>query len=223
MKMGWFWVFPGIGAVLLACAIAVQVVRINGQAQMVAASGSVIDLTLGCPTVRFTTASGEPVIFQGDVCSSPPAFGLGESVAVRYDPQQPAGASIDGFLENWFVSLVLGAIGSVFLLISSVFIIPPLLARRRERYLRQHGQAVLAQLVEVRRNEMLSVNGMHPWRIAAQWVDPATGKLHRFNSANLWFDPSPYITANQVQVFIDPAQPKRYSMDTSFLPELAED
>lgn len=223
MKMGWFWVFPGIGAVLVACAIAVQVVRINEQAQMLAATGDVVDLTHGCPAVRFITQSAEPVIFQGDVCSNPPAFGLGDPVAVLYDPQQPSNASINGFLENWFVSLVLGGIGSVFLLISSVFIIPPLLARRRARHLRRHGQAVLAQLVDVRRNEMLSVNGMHPWRIAAQWVNPATGKLHRFNSANLWFDPSPYITQDQVQVFIDPHKPKRYSMDTSFLPDLAED
>lgn len=223
MKMGWFWVFPGIGAVLLACAIAVQAVRIDNQSQMRAASGSVIDLTRGCPAVRFTTDGGEPVIFQGGVCSNPPAFGLGDPVAVLYDPQEPGRASIDGFLENWFVSLVLGAIGSVFLLISSFFVIPPLLARRRASHLSRNGQAVLAQLVEVRRNEMLSVNGMHPWRIAAQWVNPATGKLHRFNSANLWFDPSPYIVGEQVQVFIDPKQPRRYSMDTSFLPELAED
>lgn len=223
MKLGWFWIFPGIGALLLACAVVLQVVRLNDQARMEAARGEVVDLTQGCPAVRFVTASGEPLFFRGEVCSNPPAFGLGDPVAVLYDPAQPARAKIDGFLENWFVSLVLGGIGSVFLLISSFFIIPPLLARRRARYLSRNGTSVLAELTEVRRNERLSVNGMHPWHIVAQWVNPATGKLHRFTSANLWFDPSPYISQNRVQVFIDPRKPKRYSMDTSFLPELAED
>lgn len=223
MKMGWFWIFPGIGAVLLACAITLQVVRINEQAQMQSASGNVVDLTRGCPTVSYVTALGEPVIFNGQVCSNPPAFGLDDSVAVLYHPQDPSNAVIDSFRENWVVSLVLGVIGSVFLLISSLFVIPPLLARRRASYLSRHGQAVFAELIEVRRNEMLSVNGMHPWHIVAQWLNPGTGKLHRFTSANLWFDPSPYITQDQVQVFIDPHKPKRYSMDTSFLPDLAED
>jgi hypothetical protein len=223
MKLGWFWIFPGIGAVLLACAVTLQVVRVNQQAQMQSARGEVVDLTQGCPAVRFITASNEPLFFLSDVCSNPPAFGLGDSVAVLYDPAQPSRAKIDGFLENWFVSLVLGSIGSVFLLISSFFIIPPLLARRRAEHLSRHGTPVFAELTEVRRNEMLSVNGMQPWRIVAQWVNPATGKLHRFTSANLWFDPSPYIRGNQVQVFIDPQKPKRYSVDTSFLPELAED
>lgn len=223
MKLGWFWIFPCIGALLVACAVTLQVVRANDQAQMRPASGMVVDLTQGCPTLRFVTEAGEPVIFQGEVCSNPPAFGLGDSVAVLYDPQVPSNAVVDGFLENWFVSLVLAGIGSVFLLISGFFIIPPLRARRRARYLSRHGHAVLADLVEVRRNEMLSLNGKHPWHIAAQWLNPATGKLHRFTSANLWYDPSPYIPGDKVQVFIDPRKPQRYRMDTSFLPELAED
>lgn len=223
MKLGWFWVFPGIGALLLICAIVLQVVRLEDQARMEPASGTVVDLTQGCPSVRFTTATGEPIFFRGEVCSNPPVFGLGDPVEVLYDPEDPSRASVNGFLENWFVSLVLGGIGSVFLLISSFFIFPPLLARRRAAYLSRHGTAVFAELIEVRRNERLSVNGMHPWHIVAQWVDPATGKLHRFTSADLWFDPSPYIIREQVQVFIDPRKPRRYSMDTSFLPELAED
>ena len=68
-----------------------------------------------------------------------------------------------------------------------------------------------------------SVNGQHPWRILAQWQNPATGKLHLFHSENLWFDPSRFVaTQKQVRVLIDPQQPNRYSMDLSFLPELAD-
>lgn len=222
MKMGWFWIFPGIGALLMASAIALQVARIDDQARMVAATGTVLDLTGGCPTIRFLTDTREPIIFRGGVCSNPPAFGLGDPVEVLYDPAHPDNAEINGFLENWFVSLVLSGIGSIFLLVSSFFVIPPLLACRRAAQLSRTGQAVRAELVEVRRNEMLSVNGQHPWKIVAQWHNPATGKLHLFNSANLWFDPAPYITQDHVQVLIDPAKPRRYSMDTSFLPELAD-
>ncbi|MBA1275750.1 hypothetical protein [Stutzerimonas azotifigens] len=85
------------------------------------------------------------------------------------------------------------------------------------------GQPVEAEILEVRLNPSLVVNGRSPWKIVAQWQNPETQKLHIFNSDNIWFDPSRFVSElNQVRVFIDRQNPKRYSMDTGFLPELAE-
>lgn len=223
MKHGWLWLFPGIGALLLAGAAAIQVSRLSEADSLSRAQGVISSVVQGCPTVEFSTPNGERVEFRGGVCSSPPAYDVGERVEVLYPPASPASARLDGFSENWFASLVLGGIGSVFLLIGSAFVLPPLLSRRRARDLAVSGEAVVAVPVDVQRNTSYSVNGQHPWRIIAQWQNPATGKLHLFRSDNLWFDPSRFVaTQKEIRVLIDPQKPKRYSMDVSFLPELAD-
>ncbi|MDL5599127.1 DUF3592 domain-containing protein [Metapseudomonas otitidis] len=223
MKLGWLWVFPALGGLMIAGAVAVQVARLSDQARMTLASAEVIDISGGCPTVAFRTAAGEAVEHTSSGCSSPPAFELGESARVYYDPANPRDAHLDSFVDNWVGSLVLGGIGAVFALIGSCFVVPPLLARRRAAQLAVSGQAVMAEVVDVRLNGSLSVNGQNPWRIVAQWKNPATGKLHVFNSENLWFDPSRFLPDDGwVRVLIDPANPRRYAMDTAFLPELAD-
>lgn len=222
MRMGWLWIFPGIGALMLALAIGLLLLRLEAQTVMVAGQGTVVDVSGGCPTVEFSTERGEAVQFRAGVCSNPPSFDVGESVAVLYEPLKPDQAHLDTFMENWFASLVVGGIGSVFLLLGSLFVLPPLLARRRAAELRVSGTPVYAELMEVQRNEALSVNGRHPWKIVAQWHNPATQKVHLFSSENLWFDPSPYLKDKQMRVLIDPQKPKRYSMDVSFLPQLAD-
>lgn len=222
MRMAWLWLFPLIGVALLAGAVVFQVHRVGDQANMLAATGTVTDIAGGCPTIEFSTVNGDAVSFRGGVCSNPPSFDIGEPAAVLYDAANPSHAQLDSFMENWFASLILGGIGALFTLLGLVFVLPPLFARRRAAELSVSGQPVFADLVSVRLNEALSVNGVHPWKIDAQWLNPATNKLHLFSSDNLWFDPSPYITQQQVRVLIDPQQPKRYSMDTSFLPELAD-
>ncbi len=54
-----------------------------------------------------------------------------------------------------------------------------------------------------------------------QWQDPATSELHIFKSNNLWFDPSEHIKQQQITVFIEGGNPKKYFVDLSFLPKLA--
>lgn len=62
-------------------------------------------------------------------------------------------------------------------------------------------------------------NGRSPWRIVAQCHDPQAGVVYVFYSDHLWFDPSAQLVERQVWVTIDPADPPRYAMDVSFLPQ----
>lgn len=89
----------------------------------VGAEGVVIDLIaerdsdgddVYYPRVRFATPAGEPVEFTGSVGSSPPAFDIGEAVAVLYNPSDPRDARIDSFFQLWFAPLILGFLGLVF-------------------------------------------------------------------------------------------------------------
>ena len=77
------------------------------------------------------TRSGNPVEFTGSVGSSPPAFDVGEPVAVLYDPAEPEEARIDSFFQLWFAALILGGIGLVFASIGGSGALAALRARTR--------------------------------------------------------------------------------------------
>ncbi|AEF20132.1 DUF3592 domain-containing protein [Pseudomonas fulva] len=222
MKTAWLWIFPGIGALMLAGAVGIQVARFSDQAQMTRTEGSVVDIEGGCPTVSFSSLDGTLGEYHSGTCSTPPSFDIGERVTVYYDPQNLERARIDSFEQNWIGSLILGGIGAVFLALGLLFVLPPLFAKRRAAELLVTGTPVQAEVVDVELNGGLTINGRNPYRIVAQWLNPQTNKLHVFRSENLWFDPGPYISESLVTVMIDPANPKRYSMDTRFLPELAD-
>jgi hypothetical protein len=90
---------------------------------------------------------------------------------------------------------------------------------QKEADLRQNGQLIEAEFQEVEQDGSIEVNGEHPYRIVAKWHDTSTNSLHVFRSANLWFDPTDYVR-EWIPVYIDRSNPKRYHMETSFLPKL---
>jgi hypothetical protein len=69
------------------------------------------------PVVAFTTANGEPVQFTSTLASTPPRFSIGQQVAIAYDPVNPSQATIDGFWDAWFFSLVTAGAGLFFFLL----------------------------------------------------------------------------------------------------------
>ncbi|MNJ77778.1 hypothetical protein D3C77_753610 [compost metagenome] len=58
--------------------------------------------------------------------------------------------------------------------------------------------------------------------IVCNWRNPVTQEVHRLESENIWYDPSDYINVSKVRVFVDKQNPRRYYMDISFLPKLAD-
>ncbi len=160
--------------------------------------------------------------FQSRTFSSPAAYRPGDTVTVLYRPEAPLQASIEGFAEQWAVALILGGIGSIFVLVSGIFLLAGPLARRREAHLRRHGVAIDTELQGVERNLNLQVQGRSPFRVVTQWHNPATGKIHVFKSESLWFDPTAYIEDKRIRVLIERNNPRRYHVDLSFLPEKAD-
>lgn len=49
--------------------------------------------------------------------------------------------------------------------------------------------------------------------------DPATNQDRFYRSRNLWSDPQPYIKDTRLEVFVDLDHPRRYFVETSFLPK----
>lgn len=66
------------------------------------------------PVVSFTPGGGAQLRFSALAHSNPPAYTLGASVRVLYDPGRPFEARIRSFRELWMAPLLLGALGGVF-------------------------------------------------------------------------------------------------------------
>lgn len=67
-----------------------------------------------CPTIEFTTASGEIICFESSYGTMPASHKVGQTVNVLYDPKNPNSAEIDSSISNWFASgcLMILALGA---------------------------------------------------------------------------------------------------------------
>ena len=224
--------FSTIGLGLLAGSVFLYSNTAGFVARAATAEGKVIDLVRNRsssgssstyrPVVEFTTPTGLRVEFTSGVGSSPPAYGVGESVRVLYDRMDPQKARIKSFFSLWFGFLIVLALGLIFAVVGLGMILVPVRARRRAEWLRRNGRRVQTTFKGVQLNTSLHVNGRSPYRIISQATDPGGKTVRLYESENIWFDPSEYIKNDSIEVLVDPGNPKRYVMDIDFLPKLAE-
>ena len=90
---------------------------------------------------------------------------------------------------------------------------------RKNVWLHQNGRRIQAEFTR-ELNTSLEVNGSNPYRIVCQWLDPVKNEMHIFNSANIWFDSTNYIPGKTIEVLVDPNNPRRYDVETAFLPKV---
>jgi hypothetical protein len=220
-------VFATIGAALFVSGAVVAWNVQSFRAHASRADGTVVALvgspnSGSTPVVVFDGPNGEPVRIQGSVASSPPAYAEGEKVTVFYDPQNPKEASIDGFFDEWFVTVLLGGIGLVFMSFGVPVVAWTVLRGRKVKWLRERGRRVQVRIQQVGLDTRVRVNGRHPFRIIGEWLDATSNTVHIYKSDMLFSDPSSHLKGETIDVLIDPSNPKSYWMDTSFLPKVAE-
>lgn len=174
------------------------------------------------PVVEFTSGTGKRFEFTSSVGTSPPSHRVGESVTVLYNPADPYSARIKSFTQLWFGFIIVFMLGLVFAAIGLTMIFVRTRGRKRSEWLHQHGRRMKTSFKGVELNESVRVNGRSPYHIISQSPDPATNTVRVFESENIWFDPSEHIKGETIDVLVDPNNPKRYVMDTSFLPKLAQ-
>jgi hypothetical protein len=59
----------------------------------------------------------------------------------------------------------------------------------------------------------------NPWVIKCKWTDSRNNHEYFFVSKDYTIDPVPYLNGRvHINIFIDPADPGKYYMDTSFMP-----
>jgi hypothetical protein len=140
----------------------------------------------------------------------------GDLVKVWYDPENPQKIDFgDGIRSNMRTILIIGSI-SFFLF---YIFIKASLKDAANRKLVNTGLKVSTELVSVGRNEKYRMGDKNPWIINCKWTDNKINKEYKFVSIDFKNDPKPFLGGrSHIDVFIDPADPGKYYMDTSFVP-----
>lgn len=218
--------FLAAGLAMLAGAFFVEQSARKFEATAARASGVVVDLEYRrssesggsgtyAPVVEWTDPHGRAQRLVGETASNPPSYSRGERVNVLYEPWTPENARIDDFSNRSLAQLILGGMGAIFTALGAGLAWAVVASRRQAARLRASGVPIQATFLESYRDTGTTINGRHPYRVAAQGTHPATGRLCRFESDPIWVDPSATLTAKGVRVLVDPASEKDYLVDLS--------
>jgi hypothetical protein len=122
-------VFAVVGLAMLVIAIVVFSRTRRFLATAVSAQGTVTEMiqrtgkdregrtsTIWAPRVRFTV-SDQTIEFESKVGSSPPRYAEGQTVEVKYDPQDPNSARVAAASSMWLVPVLVGGIGVILLIV----------------------------------------------------------------------------------------------------------
>ncbi len=209
-------VFGGIGAILLAIAAYVTVDAWRWKAHAARAEGVVTDLvwtrsdkgsSTAAPLVQFT-AEGKTVEIKGGLSSSPPSYARGDRVTVLYTPGRPEDGEIEGFFQQYLVTVILTGLGVPFAAVPVVIAIVIARGRLRRARALAYGQSVRAKVKDVRQDTSVQVNGRSPWVIVAEYKSASSAEPLRFESERLWSDPGgQYPIGSEVAVFYMPTDP----------------
>ncbi|MBM3617485.1 MAG: DUF3592 domain-containing protein [Alphaproteobacteria bacterium] len=173
------------------------------------------------PVLAFTASNGTKVRFTANQGSNPPAYQVGEHVEVLYDAINPQNARMGGFAGLWLGIIASGVMAVIFAGVGAFTILKGIRRAADRNWLLSSGQIVQADIVRVEYEQAEESGGQGGWHILAQWQDPRTRKVHVMRSDPIPFDPTPYLPAGHVPVRINPLNPEKYWVDTSFLPEAA--
>jgi hypothetical protein len=220
MLGGSFFIFSSTSRFIAGATEAEGKVIALDRSQSSSSSGS--SSTTYRPVVQFTSGTGKRIEVTSNVGSNPPSHRVGETVTVLYDPGDPYSARIKSFFQLWLGLLIVFFVGLVFAAFGLTMILVRARGRKRAQWLRQHGRRMKTSFKGVELNDSLRVNGRSPYHIISQSPDPASNTVRVFESDNIWFDPSEYIKGETIDVLVDPRDPRKYVMDISFLPRLAE-
>lgn len=115
----------GIFAVLLAVRtrrFLVTAVRVDGTVvELIESSSPSKRGSVFTPVMSFVDAAGERHRVTSNVSSSPPAFRVGQGIAVLYPPGQPAKAEYQGWFAQWGAPVIFGVMSLVALLVAKSF------------------------------------------------------------------------------------------------------
>jgi hypothetical protein len=140
----------------------------------------------------------------------------GDNVMTWYDPESPK--KID-FGDTIGYNMRGVAAASIIFLFGFYYFVRYSLTDRKNKNLITSGMKIAAEFVSVEKNEKYRMGDNNPWVIKCKWIDRSNNHEYFFVSKDYTIDPVPYLNGRtHVDIFVDPANPCKYYMDTTFMP-----
>lgn len=139
--------------------------------------------------------------------SNPNPYQVGEVAELIINPQQPTEFLAPDFMSRWGLAFGLAIMSLGFLHTGKKRYSSASSKESKKAWLAKNGKIVTANVVSVTCDTTTQVNGVSPYRITAQWQDPASNLVHIFRSDKIWFDPSEFV-AETIEVNVDLKNPK---------------
>lgn len=169
------------------------------------------------PVVTFDPVPEQPITFRSNVGANPPAYEIGDSVRVLYDPAEPSAARISSWFSLWGPAAICLALGAAALAVTAGVIMSAVLRQRRQLALIRTGRPIMTVFDSVEQNVRFHYNGRHPYRVVTKWRNPISGEMVTFRSNDVWDDPTEQVKHRSITVLVDPTQLSHYVMDLSVL------
>lgn len=183
--------------------------------------------TTYAPIVSYNCA-GREIESSSNMYSSKPND-IWSSIDIYCDPDNPSDFILDSWIDKNFWLIFLFA-GFIPLGIWFWIIIHSIHRRRFIQKVKLIWDQIEADIVWVRINTSLKVNGRSPYYILAQYYDKSKNKVYEFKSDNIWYDPSSFLNQsddmiwdinNKIKIYVLSGNYKKYWMDVDFLPKKA--
>ena len=164
------------------------------------------------PLVEWRDEAGTQRRFRGRLGQNDPAYELGETVAMAYDPRDPNDARLTAFWPAWMRAIIATVLGVAFLAVGIWFLEVYRRERRRIAHLESNGIPVEARFLYAYPSNSGSRRERVFWRIVCTAPDPKTGGKRNFKTPPTSRHPSEFEEAT-FRVLIDPVDPRSYFVD----------
>jgi hypothetical protein len=141
----------------------------------------------------------------------------GKEITIHFDKENPN--KVITQLSKFLVWMFIG-MGALFILIGGIGFFVIIKNRSKAKKLKAEGNFMPIAISEVKYNSSITVNGVSPYNIICNWMNPADGIEYKFKSENLYFNPNPILEAHgikELNVYFDISNPKRYYVDVEDL------
>jgi hypothetical protein len=165
-------------------------------------------------TVIFKTQDGSEVSAKAQKRNF---VGTGDKTELWYDPADPQKIDFgDTIGYNMRVVIIVGLV----IILMIYLLVKILLAESAKKKLLKSGTKISAEFVVIDRNEKYRMGEKNPWIIKCKWTDSRNNREYFFVSKDYTINPKDYLAGRRyIDVYIDPADPSKYYMDASFMPE----
>jgi hypothetical protein len=165
-------------------------------------------------TVSFNTAEGNHVSGKA---ATRKYLSAGDKVMIYYDPVIPTKIDFGDTVGYNMRGVIIGGLIFIFCFF---YFIRYSFADKANKKLITSGMKIDAEFVSVDRNEKYRMGDNNPWIIRCRWIDNRNNREYFFASKDYTIDPAPYLNCrSHIDIYIDPDDPERYHMDTTFMPK----